>query len=144
MKNKNNNEAKTVLRIDMEKSIAIGLDTKDPYMRNGENDRTIRPCRYSIPSPLEECMKNSYAINRLDGSDLSQNLIGRLLELFDSGIAKVDGHLDEEMNVLIEKEYLEWVGDSHIRVSDGVNREAIIEKRVKPSNDRIIKDLPRP
>ena len=113
-------------------------------MRNGENDRTIRPCRYSIPSPLEEFMKNSYAINRLDGSDLTQNLIGRLVELFEPGIEKVDGQLDEEIKVLIEKGYLEWVGDSHIRVSDGVNREAIIEKRVKPSNDRIIKDLPRP
>ncbi len=126
------------------KPTAMGPNTEDPHICSEENGRKIHSCRYSIPSPLETFMKSSYSMNRLDGSDLSQNLIERLLELFDPSIVKVDGQLAEEINVLIEKGYLEWVGDNQIRISDGVDRNAIIEKRVKPFNDRIIKDLPRP
>ena len=35
-------------------------------------------------------------------------------------------------------EHIEWAGMNYVRVSDRVNRDAIIEKRVKPFNDRII------
>ena len=111
-------------------------------MRNEETG--VHPCRYSIPSPLEDFMNGSYSVSCLDGSDLSQNLIVRLLEIFSQDIVKVNGQLDEEMKVLVEKGYLEWVGDSLIRISERVNKDALIEKRVKQSNDEIIKNLPRP
>ena len=41
-------------------------------------------------------------------------------------------------------EHIELVGKNYVRVSDRVNRDVIIEKRVRPFNDRIIKNLPRP
>ena len=126
----------------MEKSINMGSNTEKPHMRSEETG--VRPCRYSIPSPLEDFMKGSNSVSCLDGSDLSQNLIVRLLEIFSQEIVKVEGQLDEERKILVKKGYLEWVGDSHLRISERVNKDAIIEKRVKQPNDEIVKNLPRP
>ena len=85
----------------------------------------------------------------LDGSDLNQSQIQKLLSLalgqrpirVKIGDLCKDGQLVDDAKVFLEKGYLVRVENDYVEIPESVNMAALVEKITKPYNDIRIKQM---
>lgn len=127
-------------------NVEVGLESTERRSLS----RTSSRC-YTLDSELEKFMNSVPSFtHRKDGSDLNYSQLKRLCGLFQAAGSRAmfkvadlgtNGQLDDEILELINKGYVERMGDDYIVIPEEVNQAEVIRKFVEPSNIKRIREM---
>ena len=130
----------------VESNVEVGLESNEDAGTSRVPNRS-----YSQDSGLEKFMSSvSTFPHHNDGSDLNYSQLRRLCGLFRASGSRVtlkvadlstNGQLDDEILELINKGYMERMGNDYIIIPETVNQAAIIRRFVEPSNIKRIWEM---